>query len=82
MHTDNVLTLMKQAGVSLKLSKCQFFQSKVDYLGHIVAQEKLSVASERTRAISDASFPKNLKQMRAFLRACNVYRRFVRTWPS
>ncbi len=31
-HTDAVIQLLRQAGVSLKLAKCHFFQSEVDYL--------------------------------------------------
>ena len=38
-HTDEVLGLLKEAGVSLKLKKFHFFQSKVDYLGHVVFPE-------------------------------------------
>ena len=34
-HVDEVLTLLRSAGVSLKLKKCEFFQAKVDYLGHV-----------------------------------------------
>ncbi len=76
-HTDEVLGLLKEAGVSLKLKKCHLFQSKVDYLGHVVFPGKLSVAKDKTRAVGKASFSKDLTQMRSFLGACNVYRKFV-----
>ena len=36
-----VLTLLQAAGVSLKLRKCSFFETSVDYLGHVVRPGKL-----------------------------------------
>ena len=77
-HLDEVLTLLGDAGISLKLRKCSFFQRKVTYLGHVILPGKLAVAADSTKAIRDAIFPKTLTQLRSFLGACNVYRRFVK----
>ena len=33
-HVDNILGLLREAGVSLKLKKSEFFKKSVDYLGH------------------------------------------------
>ncbi len=38
---------------------------------------KLSVATDKTRAVREASSQKDLTQMRSFLGACHVYRRFL-----
>jgi hypothetical protein len=76
-HVDEVLQLLGQAGVSLKLKKCRWFQPKVDYLGHVVMPGKLAIASDGTKSIRGAVFPQGLTQLRSFLGACNVYRKFV-----
>jgi hypothetical protein len=34
-----VLSLLRDAGISLKLSKCHFFQESVKYLGYVVSEE-------------------------------------------
>ena len=81
-QVDQVLNLLRKAGVTLKLSKCKFFQNKVDYLGHVLLPGKLAVARESTEAIRQATFPQNPTQMRSFLGSCNVFRRFVKDYAE
>ena len=76
-HVDEILTLLRNAGVTLKLNKCAFFQPRVEYLGHVITPGKLSVATENTKSFTHATFPKNTTQLRSFLGAANVHRRFV-----
>ena len=76
-HVDEILTLLRRAAITLKLTKCSFFQLKVDYLGHVITPGKLSVATENTKSFAHAQFPHNTTQLRSFLGAANVYRRFV-----
>ena len=76
-HVDEILTLLRNAGVTLKLKKCAFFQPRVDYLGHVITPGKLSVTTENTKSFTHATFPKNTTQLRSFFGAANVYRRFV-----
>ena len=76
-HFDEILTLLRRAGITLKLTKCSFFQPKVDYLGHVSTPGKLSVATESTKSFAHAQFPRNTMQLRSFLGAANVYRCFV-----
>ena len=35
---DTVLSLLRSAGISLKLKKCSFFQPRVHHLGHVIPQ--------------------------------------------
>ena len=81
-HLDLVLSLLRHAGVSLKLSKCSFFQTKVDYLGHVIRPGKLSVTATASDAFRSFEYPKTLTQLRSFLGTCNVYRRFVKDFAK
>ena len=81
-HVDEVLNLLRSAGVSLKLKKCEFFQPEVDYLGHVITPGKLAVATENTMAFEYAAFPRSATQVRSFLGAANVYRRFVKNFSG
>ena len=76
-NVDKILTLLRKAGVTLKLKKCAFLQPRVDYLGHVITPGKLSVATKNTKSFTHATFPKNTTQLRSFLGAANVYRRVV-----
>ena len=77
IHVQTVLQLLRDAGVSLKLAKCSFFDQSVDYLGHVIKPGKLEVASKTVDAIRQARPPTDQTQLRSFLGMCNVYRRFV-----
>ena len=76
-HVDEILTLLRRAGITLKLTKCSVFQPRVDYLGHVITPGKLSVATENTKSFAHAQLPRNTTELSLFLRAANVYRRFV-----
>lgn len=41
-HVKSVFRLLQQAVVTLRLKKCYFFQTSVEYLGHVVLPEKPS----------------------------------------
>jgi Reverse transcriptase (RNA-dependent DNA polymerase) len=74
---DHVLSLLAQAGATLKLKKCEFFKSSVNYLGHVVLPGKLAVAPRNVDTIRQAKYPTTRTELRSFLGMCNVYRRFV-----
>ena len=42
-HVDEILTLLRRVGVTLKLTKFSFFQPTVDYLGHVITPGKCSI---------------------------------------
>ena len=77
LDVDRVLTLLGRAGVSLKFSKCSFFQPKVAYLGHIVSAAGFEVDQSKTSALRSCRAPTNKSELRSFLGLANVYRRFV-----
>lgn len=76
-HVREVLSVLQEAGLSLKLNKCTFFSSKVDYLGHVIRPGKLAVEEKNTDAVKKFLFPASQTEMRSFLGMCNVYRRFI-----
>ena len=79
---DEVLRLLRRTGVTLKLRRCSFFQPRVDYLGHVITLVKLSVAVDNSKAFAKAVFPQTVTQLRSFLGAANVYRRFVQKYSD
>ena len=76
-HMRTILSLLQDAGVSLKLPKCHFFQASVDYLGHVIRPGKLEVSTRTCDAIKQAKPPTTQTGIRSFIGLCNVFRRFV-----
>ena len=81
-HVDEVLRLLRRTGVNLKLRKCSFFQPKVDYLGHFITPDKLSVAVDNSKASAKAVFSRTITHLHSFLRAGNVYGRFLQKYSD
>ena len=76
-HVNEILDTLRKAGLSLKLKKCRFFTTTVDYLGHVIRPGLLEVATKNQEAIRKMNPPCTQTQVRSFLGMCNVYRRFV-----
>lgn len=81
-HLDQVFTLLGEAGVTLKASKCHLFSNEVEYLGHVVRPGRISVNEKNLKAIKKARFPETQTQLRSFLGMCNVYRRFTKNYAK
>jgi len=76
-HLEEVLTLLRNAGVTLKASKCHFFPEEVEYLGHVIRPGRVHVLEKNFRALRGLRYPETQTQMKSFLGICGVYRRFV-----
>ena len=81
-HVGEILRLLRDAGVSLKLSKFTFFDTSVTYLGHMIRPGTLEVERRNVFAIERARPPQNQTELRSFLGMCNVYRRFVKDFAK
>ena len=77
-HVDEILECLAAAGVTLKMKKCKFFTTTVEYLGHIIKPGKLEVDQANTESLRKAQPPTNRSELRSFLGFCNVYRRFIK----
>ena len=62
--------------------KSHFFQQGVEFLGHYVDRNGVSVLRDRVRQIEDWLRPTNVKEIRAFLGFCGYYRQFVRDYST
>lgn len=74
---ERVFSKLRQHGLKIEASKCQFFQSKVKYLGHVVSADGVATDPSKTEAVSTWPTPKTLKELRSFLGFASYYRRFV-----
>ena len=50
-----------------KFSKCDFFKDKIQYLGHVVTKEGISVDPEKIKGIKDWPVPKDVTDVRSFM---------------
>lgn len=74
---DAVLQRLRDAGLKLKTTKCDFAWKEVRYLGHIVSASGVRPDPSKIEAVSNYPTPKNVHELRQFLGLANYYRRFV-----
>ena len=60
-----------------KFSKCDFFKDKIQYLGHVVTKEGISVDPKKIKVIEDWSVPKDVTDVRSFMVITGYYWRFI-----
>lgn len=76
-HLEAVLQELQANILHVKLSKCSFSRSSIQYLGHVVSSEGLSVDPTQISAILDWPRPTTVQQLRGFLGLAGYYRRFI-----
>ena len=69
----------QESHIRIKLSKCQFLQESIEYLGYDVGWGQWRPSSKRVQAIQKAEVH-NLRDLRAFLGATNFYRRHCKNF--
>ena len=81
-HLDEVLTRLESTGLRLKLSKCQFMQPTVEYLGYRIDAQGLHAIEKKVEAIRNAPAPENQYQLRSFLGMINCYSKFISNYSD
>jgi hypothetical protein len=76
-HLDIVAQLLRKHQLLLKLKKCNFFQTSVEFLGHTVSGKGVSADKTKVEAVKEWPRPSDVGQLRSFLGIASYYRRFV-----
>lgn len=72
-----VLEKLRKANLTINLDKCEFFRSKLKYLGYVVDSNGLRTDPDKVEAILNYATPTNRKELKRFLGTATWYRRFV-----
>nr|GEY42413.1 putative reverse transcriptase domain-containing protein [Tanacetum cinerariifolium] len=62
-----ILKLLKKEELYAKFSKCEFWLSKVQFLGHVIDSEGIHIDPAKIKAIKDWESPKTPTEIRHFL---------------
>ena len=74
----NVFSKLMEHSCHLKLSKCSFFQKRIEFLGFIIIEDgKISIDKSKLEAIANFAHPTNRKSLQRFLGMVGWYRRFI-----
>lgn len=79
-YLDQVLTCLSEAKLKVKLSKCKFLKTQIDFLGHSLGDEGYKPQINKVRAISEYPRPTNVDKVRQFLGMLGFYRSFIKNF--
>ncbi|GJR80350.1 putative reverse transcriptase domain-containing protein [Tanacetum coccineum] len=74
VHLRLILELLKKEELYAKFLKCDFWLSKVQFLGHVIDSEGIHVDPAKIESIKDWESPKTPTEIRQFLGLAGYYR--------
>lgn len=80
LRLKEVLDLLRKGGLTLKMSKCNFFYENIDFLGFEVSASGIRPGSKKSEAVSKFPSPRNQHELRQFLGLSGFFRRFIKDY--
>lgn len=71
-----VLTLLKEAVVTMRLKRCVFFASRIDYSGRGYKPNRQELLNNTADAIRELTVPITVTELGPFFGLCDVFTRF------
>ena len=76
-HLRTILNTLRQHHLYAKESKCEFFRTSIEFLGHQVSDHGTAPTAEKIAAVRDWPSPTTLKELQSFLGFTNFLRRYI-----
>jgi len=81
-HVRLILNKLREAQLHANMTKCSFYQHSIEFLGHIVSGNGISMDPKKVQAVVDWPSLTNKHDVRAFLGLAGYYRRFIDNFSS
>jgi transposase InsO family protein len=72
-----VLNVFRESNLTIKLTKCLFFQQKLEYLGHEISAQGIKPGTRKTIAIEQFPRPKTVHEIRQFIGLASYFRKYI-----
>ena len=76
-HLRIIFQRLKEAGLKLKRSKCDFMKTQIQYLGHLISSKGIQPLPEKLRSIENMPAPRSPKEVKQFLGLAGYYHKFL-----
>ena len=76
-HLRTVLSILREKQLYAKLSKCEFWMTTVQFLGHMISANGISVDPSKVEVVLKWERPKSVTEIKSFVGLAIYYRRFI-----
>ena len=76
-HLQTLFQRLKEYGLVINLSKCQFGCDTIDFLGHRISSTGIRPLPDKVDSIVHFSQPETIRGLQEFVGMANFYRRFI-----
>lgn len=77
-HVREVITRLRDAGLTIDIRKCEFETKSTKYLGLIISDKGVGMDPDKVAAVTSWEPPETLKDLQRFVGFSNFYRRFIK----
>ena len=77
-----VFERFRESGLKLKPSKCNFFRTEINYLGHTVSAKGMEPSVNGIKAIAEMAPPRTYNGIRQFLGTTGYFCRFIKGYAN
>jgi hypothetical protein len=74
---NDILRRVKEFGFKINAQKCSFFQTSVQYLGHIISHNKIQMSNEKINAMKNIPRPTTAAGLLSAVSAFGFYSKFL-----
>ena len=76
-HVRTVLKRLREHGLGVDISKCEFETTQVTYLGLIISTKGIHMDPKKVACVQEWPTPRSIRDIQGFLGFANFYRRFI-----
>jgi len=81
-HLRLVFEALKKHDVRIKLQKCHFYRTRIDFLGHVISRKGIEPAKDKLKAVEAWPTPTSVNEVQQFVGLANYYRRHVKFFAA
>ena len=75
---DAVLKKLEEVGVKVKVSKCEWFEKEVEFLGHRVSETGVKKLEKYIKKVREFPKPRTVRELKGFLGLVEFGRKFIK----
>ena len=82
VHLENVFDRLRQNQLYVKKEKCEFAQTEIKFLGHLISKSQIRMDRAKVAAIQEWPALTKMTELQSFLDLANYYRRFIKGYSK